>query len=242
VWSCLVNVILAGNVTYRSKRGDFVLDFPGVSIAITDEAFILSSERPLATVSSAVVGGGFQQVHTIINRHVAHNYNCADPVTDLQHFARELELQQPFIGMLTGVPIHGTRTVTLCHEDLTVASIITAGISNAVTSGVSEPVPFVVGTINITVLIDAHLVPGAMVNAVMAATEAKTATLVACGVRSAAGDYATGTSTDALVIACTGRGTSLPYAGPATNVGYLIGRSVRECLSKALEPCGVFVV
>ena len=37
-------------------------------------------------------------------------------------------------------------------------------------------------------------------------------------------------STDAVVVACTGRGKPLFYAGPATTVGWLIGRCVRKGL------------
>ncbi len=59
-----------------------------------------------------------------------------------------------------------------------------------------------------------------MVNAVITATEAKTGVLMALNARTKEGDPATGTSTDAIVIACTGRGTPVPYAGP-WNVDWL---------------------
>ena len=54
------------------------------------------------------------------------------------------------------------------------------------------------------------------------------------GARTSEGYAATGTSTDAVVVACTGRGDSLPYAGPATPVGWLIGQGVRQALGEAL--------
>ncbi|HEV2659122.1 MAG TPA: adenosylcobinamide amidohydrolase, partial [Ktedonobacteraceae bacterium] len=117
----------------------------------------------------------------------------------------------------------------------TVASVITAGVSNAVAAGVSEPAPLLLSTINIVVLIDASLVQSALVNAVITATEAKTGALMAQAVRTVEGHAATGTSTDAIVIACTGRGAPLPYAGPVTRVGHLIAASVRQCLAQALH-------
>jgi adenosylcobinamide hydrolase len=83
-------------------------------------------------------------------------------------------------------------------------------------------------------LIDAHLTPAAMVNAVITATEAKTNILLEQSVSTPEGHPATGTSTDAIVIACTGRGKPLPYAGPATLIGSLIGRTVRQTLSQAI--------
>lgn len=206
------------------------LDFPGVRLSITDDACIMSSEKPLYTLSSAVVGGGFQQTRTIINRHVHINYDCPDPVSDLRIFAAQKEIDEPFVGLLTGVWMHEVTTATLRREELTVASIVTARFSNACAAGCNEPVQRRVGTINIIVLIDGNLEQAAMVNAVMTATEAKTGVLVEAGVHTTEGYQATGTSTDAVVIACTGRGASLPYAGPGTEVGYLIGASVRQAL------------
>ncbi len=216
------------------------LDFPGVSLTVRADATILISQSPLLTLSSAVVGGGFERTRTILNRRVPLDYDCSHPVQDLQQFMAEQELPEPCVGLLTGVPMHGTRIVSVRQGEITVASVITAGVSNAVISGLTPPAVFVPGTINTVVLIDAHLVPSAMVNAVITATEAKTSVLQAYNVRTKEGNMATGTSTDALVIACTGRGEALPYAGPATEVGYLIGKSVRQCLFQALEPCGVF--
>ncbi|MDD4369390.1 MAG: adenosylcobinamide amidohydrolase [Oscillospiraceae bacterium] len=56
------------------------------------------------------------------------------------------------------------------------------------------------------VLVDGNLTGAAMVNAVITATEAKTRAIFQAGVRLPDGDMATGTTTDAIVIACTGRG------------------------------------
>lgn len=49
------------------------------------------------------------------------------------------------------------------------------------------------------------------------------------------GDSATGTSTDAGALACTGRASEHVYGGPVTEFGYLVGRCVRECLGMALD-------
>jgi iron complex transport system ATP-binding protein len=85
-------------------------------------------------------------------------------------------------------------------------------------------------------LIDACLTPAAMVNAVITATEVKTQVLLARGVRTPEDYAATGTSTDAIVVASTGSGTLLAYAGSVTLVGWLIGRCVRTALEEALAP------
>jgi iron complex transport system ATP-binding protein len=83
-------------------------------------------------------------------------------------------------------------------------------------------------------LIDACLTSAAMVHAIITATEVKTQVLMAHGIRTPEGYAATGTSTDAMAVACTDSGTSLLYAGPVTLVGWLIGRCVRMALGAAM--------
>jgi len=85
------------------------------------------------------------------------------------------------------------------------------------------------------VLVDGRLSPAAMVNAIITMTEAKTAVLTEREIHTPDGLSATGTSTDAVVLACTGRGAELSYGGPVTSVGYLIAKCIRECLGQALD-------
>ncbi len=212
-----------------------MLDFPGASIQITDQAALLSCQTSLSVVSSALVGGGFLQTQTILNYHVPSGYNHPDPGEELRQFARVQQLEEPFVGMMTAVPMRYTKTMTLRHHDLTVTSIITAGIHVAEASGQSTPMPSLPGTINMILLLDANLVASALINAIITATEAKTGVLIERGVLTEEGYMATGTVTDALVVACTGRGTPLPYAGPATWISSLIGASIRQGLTAALS-------
>jgi adenosylcobinamide hydrolase len=149
-------------------------------------------------------------------------------------FARRHGITEAFVGQMTAVSLQKARAVTLRAETLTVAVVVTAGLSNATTPGLSAPVIPGPGTINMILLIDACLTPAAMVNAVITATEVKTQVLLARGVRTPEGYAATGTSTDAMAVASTGSGTPLPYAGPVTLVGWLIGRCVRAALEDAL--------
>jgi len=214
------------------------LDFPGVTARFTPgnpgRALVLRSERPLQTLSSALVGGGFGQARCIVNRHVDKDYDVRSPADDLIAFAREHDIDEPFVGLMTAVFVDEAQLATTRDGDLTVAIVATAGLGNATASGLSEPASLAPGTINLIVLVDGALTPAALVNGVITATEAKTQALMAHGVQTSGGHPASGTSTDAVVIACTGRGAALPYAGPATRVGWLIGRSVRQALAKAL--------
>ena len=210
------------------------LEFPDIRATLNPEAIVLQSENPLHILASAVVGGGITWACYIINRHVDKSYNHPDPERDLQDFATSHGIDGPFVGLMTAAYLDGVQTVTLREHQLTVAAVVTAGLSNPTAAGISPPAVLTPGTINIILLIDAHLTSAAMVNAVITATEAKTNILLELGVSTPEGHPATGTSTDAMAIACTGRGKPLSYAGPATLVGSLIGRSVRQTLSQAM--------
>jgi adenosylcobinamide hydrolase len=210
------------------------LDFPGMTVEQDAAALVLHSEQPLHVLSSAVVGGGFVQTQTIINLHVDKHYDCSDPIRDLHCFAAGRGIAD-FVGLLTAVWMHKARSVTLRAGDLTVCAVITAGVSNAVAAGLDEPQTVQAGTINTVILVDGNLSPAAMVNAMMTITEAKTAVLMKRRLQTPEGYSATGTSTDAVVLACTERGAEHVYGGPATEVGYLIGRCVRDCLELALD-------
>lgn len=210
--------------------------FPGVSVITNSEALILSSQHPMQTLASSVVGGGFQKTRTIINRHVDKNYDHPDPAADLHCFAQRQGLDTAVVGLITACYIHQARAITLREDQLIVTAIITAGVSNASSAGLSKPANRQPGTINMIILTNASLFPSAMVNAVMTCTEAKTHTLISRKLTvPGAGFMATGTSTDAVVIACTGRGVRLPYAGPATTIGWLMARAVRQGLTAALD-------
>jgi Uncharacterized conserved protein len=211
-----------------------MLDFPGSSLQITDEAAVISCQKPLSTLSSALVGGGFSCTQTIINYNVPARFNNPEPALELYQYAQRRAFGEQFVGLMTAVPMRFTKTLTLRRGAFTVAAIITAGLCVAEAAGLSIPIITAPGTINIIVLVDANLVASAMVNAIMTVTEAKVAILVEHDVRTMEGYQATGTITDAVVLGCTGRGEPLPYAGPGTEVGACIGACVRQCMDDAL--------
>ena len=91
------------------------------------------------------------------------------------------------------------------------------------------------GTINTIVVVDANPDPPALVNAVMTATEVKTLALHEAGLRDAEGRPATGTSTDAVVIAATGRGGDIRFGGPASELGWSIAQAVYKALTAGIR-------
>lgn len=204
----------------------------GITVSIDETAVRMTSERPLTALSSAMIGGGLAEIHDIVNMHIDDvPFDCR-PDEELRAFAAALGVTEPFIGLMTATKTENARLAEAAQDGLTVAAIVSVGLSNRVCAGLSLPVEAGPGTINALVLVDAALTPAALVNAVITTTEAKTSALAAFDVRTDDGLPASGTSTDAVVIACTGRGEPLDYAGPGTTVGWLVARTVRQAVER----------
>ena len=223
---------------------DDLQPLPGVTVTAAERAVRISSERPLRVLGSAVVGGGYGVTREILNVHVDDQYDGERPDEDLAAVAAELGIGEPFVGLMTAAYTQFARCAVERIGDLAVAAVVSVGLSNTSSAGVTPPIgagpadgatapgP---GTINIVLLVDGALTPAAMVNAVITATEAKTMTLAAWDVKTPEGEAASGTSTDTVVVACTGRGEELGYAGPATPVGWLAARAVRAAMTRICE-------
>lgn len=225
---------------------------PDTQVAIDELGVSLHSGRLLTVVSSAVVGGGFCRVRDIVNMHVDDMPPGTSPEDELAAYAARLGIDEPFVGVMTAAKTQYARVAAASREGLTVAAVVSVGLSNTTSAGVSDPVvaepgtaepgtidpgvidPGVVdpGTINVILLVDGQLTPAALVNAVITVTEAKTMVLGEWQVRTAQGQPASGTSTDSVVVAVTGRGPALSYAGPATTIGWLAARTTRQAIEQ----------
>ncbi len=219
---------------------EFILPVPGVHLFEKDEVLILHSDRKLFTLNSSVLGGGFFTPYFVVNQQVEKDYSGKDPAKDLIRKIKELGLlPEECVGMMTAALVKDVAITYEAANKISVVAIATAGTSNALSAGGTPP-PFAfsgvsVGTINIILLIDGNLTEGGMVNAVITATEAKTMALHDLEIKdSFTGEPASGTSTDALVVAVTGKGERMPYAGTATEVGGMIGRTVRKSVTEAM--------
>ena len=204
----------------------------GVSVTIDAEAVRVSSARPLRILSSAVLGGGFTAARDIVNVHVDKDYDGDRPEDELAAFATRCGAAAGAVGLMTAAETQFAVLEVAECDGLTVAAVVSVGLSNVASAGVTPPAPPPPGTINAIVLVDGLLAAAAMVNAVITVTEAKALTLVAWDVRTPEGDLAAGTSTDSVVIACTGTGDELQYAGTATTVGWLMARTVRDAVDR----------
>jgi adenosylcobinamide amidohydrolase len=207
----------------------------GISIFNTPEVIHIRSESRLNVLSSAIVGSGFRRVSHILNAHVDKDYSSTNPKADLRALAQRCGVNGPFVGLLTAVYLRKARTAFFEADGLSVGALITAGVGNAASAGITKPYSYQTGTINIILLLDANLTRGAMLNAFITTTEAKCAVIQSRNIRTPENDLATGTSTDTITIAASGKGKSQPYAGSVTTLGWLIARTVRQALTESLD-------
>lgn len=210
--------------------------FPLVQIAIDAHSVKLTASPAWSALSSALFGSGFIDFCSLFIYHVDKNYDHPEPWRHLQEIASTEQLPSPTIGLLTAASLERTQVVCLGEGEVQVCALVTAGVSNATSAGLTPPAVLMqASTINIVMLVNRALSPAAMVNAVITITEAKTDTLNRLGVKTPQGEIASGTSTDTVVIAHNGEGKPLPYAGPATAVGWLMAKAVRLALTQALR-------
>ncbi len=223
----------------------YELCVPGLRLIFKDKILAVVSNQPLRTVSSAFHNGGFQTTRVILNAQVPASYGDKnlheDPEKFIQECFNKLQLDAAlggFVGMVTFAVVEAFSLVSMQKGDLAVTVVTTAGCTHAESAGEPIHVQPAADTINVIVLIDGNPTESCMVSSIITATEAKTAALKELDVRSRfSGDEATGTPTDAIVIAKTGRGENIYYSGPSSELGQLIGactkKAVKEAVAKA---------
>ncbi|NJN70474.1 MAG: adenosylcobinamide amidohydrolase [Nitrospira sp.] len=198
-------------------------------------------------LSSAPLGGGVGLASNIVNHQVETNGSIKayypTPARYLRRLALRLRLNGKTIGLMTAVPMTQLVTARVAAEGVWVECFGTVGVTNAVRAGewpsqrshhdkLGKP-----GTINLILVTNGSLSHAAMVGVVQVATEAKTGVLRDHAVPSCHdGSAATGTGTDAVVIACQrrGQGPSHIYSGTHTIIGALVGRVVTDCMTRGL--------
>jgi adenosylcobinamide amidohydrolase len=207
----------------------------GVDVAIDAEGVVVRAATPLAVASSALVGGGVGVVDAVLNVHVPKGFACMDAVATVAAFARRRAVTTPYVGLLTGALTENAETAVAGRGALTAMAIATVGLSNRITAGVSPPAAVAnPATINTIVIVDGDAEPAALVDALMTVTQVKTLALVEAGVKGADGHCATGTSTDAIVIAATQRGTRQRFGGPISDFGWVAAQAAGAALRRGI--------
>ncbi|MDN4606043.1 adenosylcobinamide amidohydrolase [Sporosarcina highlanderae] len=196
-------------------------------------------DQPLKTISSAVTNPGMGWYRAFVNRHVDANYNADDVKAEMADYLgkRGYHLTDT-VGMMTAVTTEHAEIGEYKGEFGSVLIMVTAGVGNAVdvSESLTRDREQRIGTINTWVIVNGHLPDEAFIQAMITATEAKTKALQTEDIKDPlTGTIATGTSTDSLLIAATQEGEHLPYAGPITPLGKLIGHGVYDSTVRAVQ-------
>ncbi len=199
----------------------------GVTIDVDAEAVVVAARQPLHVVSSAIVGGGAISARAVINVHVPKGFDGAEAMAVLSSFARRRTVPAPWVGLLTGAATERAECAHAAADGIRASAVVTIGLSNRSAAGRSAPQPWRSSTINTILIVDAAPEPAALVNLVITATEVKALALAAGGVRTREGEVASGTSTDAVVVAATGRGPRCRFGGPLSALGACAAQALR---------------
>ena len=207
----------------------------GIEVAIDSEAVVVTASEPLTVLSSAFVGGGFAAAHAIVNLHVRKNIAEAETDGLLSRFVERREIRGPWVGLLTSAWTENAVVAEAAGSGMTALAVATVGLSNRITAGRTPLGVWAPSTINTVVVVDATPEPAALVNAVMTVTEVKTSLLASVDLRCDDGGVASGTSTDAVVVAATGRDPRCRFGGPISDLGWVVARAARGALDAGIR-------
>ncbi|MBI2126577.1 MAG: bifunctional adenosylcobinamide hydrolase/alpha-ribazole phosphatase CbiS [Thaumarchaeota archaeon] len=212
-----------------------LLPIDGTSYKLNKDALVVRFKERVKILSSAVLNGGLRETSAIVNLHVDRDFYCADPVGFMKKAVQSLVLPENTVGLMTAVDVRNLAISTKAIGKLKVSALVTAGISYPATAGDKAIAELSPGTINAILLVDGNLTDSCMVNSIATIAQAKAVALRRLDIRSRFPSMAaTGTTTDALALACTGRGDEIHYAGLATNLGIAIGDTVAKAVENAI--------
>lgn len=207
----------------------------GLHVESGPEAVVVAADRPLRTLSSAVLRGGLAEARAIVNVHVERGDCGEDPDGILEAYARRRGLAAPYVGLLTGARTQDATIGEEAAEGFHALVIVTVGLSNRMAAGRAPIARWTPSTINTIVLVEGDPEPAALVNLALTVTEVKVLALIEAGIMDADGMAVTGTSTDAVVVAATGRGPRARFGGPVSALGWTVARATRHALDDGLR-------
>jgi len=221
----------------------------GVLLEHTANHIHVRFDSPTQIVSSAMLNGGAVKANHILNLNVRDQYKKGlnvqqPPHLTLTQYCRNCGWSGTTVGLMTAASMDSFRMVQATAQGVEIFVLVTAGLSNARRAGdyaeyrmIGTPL-YNPGTINIICLTTAALTQAAMIEAVITATEAKTAALQNLGIKSpVSGTPATGTGTDAIAVACaSGHGSiKVQYCGKHVIFGEILAKLVIEALTSSLH-------
>jgi iron complex transport system ATP-binding protein len=207
----------------------------GIEVAVDREAVVVTAREPLTILSSAFVRGGFTAARAIVNLHVRKDVPEEETDGLLPRFADRRGIREPWVGLLTSAWTEKAVVAEAAGSGLTALAVVTVGLSNRIAAGQTPIGVSAPSTINSIVVVDGAPEAAALVNAVMTVTEVKTALLASVGLRCDDGRLASGTSTDAVVVAATGRGPQRRFGGPISDFGWVVARAAHAALDTGIR-------
>lgn len=225
----------------------------GDQLVCTEQAAVFHFSGSRAVLSTAANGGGLRYDLTS-----AFNYcDCGRAAVCRPMDGRTLQEHQAAVarrlgldpdrttGLDTAANLDNMVIVTKRSASLWLTAAVSAGADvNALCAGdratltesAGVPCPLPAGTINLFLITDQALAPGAMAELLLTATEAKTAVLRDLMQGSSVSHaLATGTGTDGVVIICgTEEEKRLLNAGKHFKFGEIAAAAVKEAVSEAL--------
>ena len=221
---------------------------PGLWLEHCDNWVRLCFEDPRPALSCAAVGGGVGSARQWLNLKVSgHDGAVESPQATIDALCRRQRWPGDTVAMMTAASMNSLRIRHTRIEDHLVMVAVTSGLANA--RRIGDPAEYrqlgetvaEIGTINLAVVTDLALSQSVMMEAAMAVTEAKVATLQQRGVRSpVSGQLATGTGTDAIAV-FAGDGTIAAYAGKHTLLGETLGRLALQAIGASVDQAGTTV-
>ncbi|UZW65769.1 adenosylcobinamide amidohydrolase [Priestia flexa] len=103
----------------------------------------MKTSIPFKAYSSGVLGDGMLETNVFYNRFVHKYYRADSPAEEYRAFLKEKGfVYDKVVGLMTAVYLRNKSVYTYCKDSLTVSSIITAGVGNAVDLTSDDITPF----------------------------------------------------------------------------------------------------
>jgi adenosylcobinamide hydrolase len=226
---------------FRQANCHTVLDYDFFKIAYRQDHLLLTTNTTYHCLSNGVWNGGMVLANQFVNWKVPLDFDMSDPEDAMKRQLMAWNIEGSHcVGLQTAAKLtHASiNQISDSSADASfhAACCVTVGTGNAVRAGQPrETYPaYIPGTVNCIVLIDGRMTESAIANAWITITEAKTAALQDAGICDANnGMLATGTTTDAIVVAVSQaeRFSQVHrYAGTATTIGYALEQIIYQAV------------
>lgn len=201
---------MAAEVTAEER--EVPLSFPGARLLIGRGYTLLETGAALAVVSSAPYGGGSVRARRFLCVEAGRGAR-GEPLAYIEQRAAALGVVQPFVGMLAHGSTEGTGVVEGEQGGVAVLAVALPGAER--------------GRPALIVLVDAQLLPGALMDALVAAAEGRAEAM-------APYDASASAVSSSLAVGVTMRGKLQPYAEKTSPLPALIRSRAREAIAGLL--------